>query len=730
VTHQCQLGGCRPEPLASYLKALGVFRMVATQADREATGHWGTDCFVLGTTLDDAELERFFLDRYQPTPVVSPWNSSSGFGPEGVGELRAIEESSDARLAEYRQAIRVGRELLDRAEVEHWAKEQVVSAARSSLPDRAVAWIDAAVILDASQQLGYPPLLGTGGNLGRLELSRNFHRRVLEVLSLASKRRKPGQDPRAWLRDALWGSADSVGLIGESPGQFDPGTAKSVNSAPEGFAEPLSNPWDFVLLMEGAILFASGSARRLAAGGHGAGQKPSGPFMVPQSSAVGYAGAAEGEKARGEFWAPLWERPTTLAELRGLLAEGRADWSGRQARSGLELAKAAATLGVDRGLSGFVRYAFVERLGQTQAAVSAGCFGVTLRQEAIPLADLDRWLERVRRSAEPPASVSSGLRAVERAQFSVARTGSPADIIQVLAAAARLEEGVWKARIFRERNGLRPIEGLEARRWVPALLGHGGGYGELRLALSMAASHDVGGTDRRTVTSLRCILRPISIDTSGRPQWSDDVPVPGLGVRSVFEVLAEAHARRVLEVLSESSRAGSTGVATRWSDGLPTPLADVATLARGDVDGSLLGVLLVACLLLDWTHSGGIRLISRDPVGPVPPGLAVLGPFFAEQALDPEEALVPDASWPAQMAVGRGSVAVAEAAQRLKIAGRAPVVRGEAVASGIEVHRSRVLGAALLARLSLASRDELLQRCCPPDPSADGLPEEEGDATP
>ncbi len=35
-----RLGGCAPTPLANYLKALGILRVVAEQADAEARGWW------------------------------------------------------------------------------------------------------------------------------------------------------------------------------------------------------------------------------------------------------------------------------------------------------------------------------------------------------------------------------------------------------------------------------------------------------------------------------------------------------------------------------------------------------------------------------------------------------------------------------------------------------------------------------------------------------------------
>ena len=54
------LDGCSPVPLASYLKALGVFRLVAEQADPQARGFWRDERFVLRTFLAQDELVRFF----------------------------------------------------------------------------------------------------------------------------------------------------------------------------------------------------------------------------------------------------------------------------------------------------------------------------------------------------------------------------------------------------------------------------------------------------------------------------------------------------------------------------------------------------------------------------------------------------------------------------------------------------------------------------------------------
>ena len=73
------LAGCAPIPLASYLKALGVFRLVAEQKDKNTRGCWRDETFVLDTILTTEELVRFFLHEYRPSPIVSPWNGGSGF---------------------------------------------------------------------------------------------------------------------------------------------------------------------------------------------------------------------------------------------------------------------------------------------------------------------------------------------------------------------------------------------------------------------------------------------------------------------------------------------------------------------------------------------------------------------------------------------------------------------------------------------------------------------------
>ena len=60
MIHVHELGGCGPTPLAHYLKALGILRLVAEQADSDVRGWWDGDHFRLATRLTREELEGVF----------------------------------------------------------------------------------------------------------------------------------------------------------------------------------------------------------------------------------------------------------------------------------------------------------------------------------------------------------------------------------------------------------------------------------------------------------------------------------------------------------------------------------------------------------------------------------------------------------------------------------------------------------------------------------------------
>src|SRR5579872_2456149 len=105
------LPGCTSTPFGSYLKALGVLRLVSGQADAEARGWWEGETFAIESVLDENDLARFFLERYEPTPILAPWNGGSGFYPKGNKDgIDAIARSTRERCVPYRGSIALCRE--------------------------------------------------------------------------------------------------------------------------------------------------------------------------------------------------------------------------------------------------------------------------------------------------------------------------------------------------------------------------------------------------------------------------------------------------------------------------------------------------------------------------------------------------------------------------------------------------------------------------------------------
>lgn len=125
--------------------------------------------------------------------------------------------------------------------------------------------------------------------------------------------------------------------------QFDPGGVGGPNASTGFEGGSLVNPWDFVFMLEGAILFAAAATRRLESSDPGA---LAYPFTVrPTGANNGGLSSSDEGQARAEIWMPLWERPATAGELKQLLSEGRATLRAKTARDGLGFARAIAALG-------------------------------------------------------------------------------------------------------------------------------------------------------------------------------------------------------------------------------------------------------------------------------------------------------------------------------------------------------------------------------------------------
>jgi CRISPR-associated protein Csx17 len=591
------LNGCTPIPLAHYLKALGILRLVSEQMDVTARGSWMNEQLSLRLSGDAAALMEFFAHSYRPTAVLAPWNGGSGFFPKDNDEaLNAIERSIAPRLEPYRVGITAARHELNRLALKTKpdgdTKTLLLQSCRNSFPEDALGWLDAVFVL-SQDGAKFPPLLGTGGNDGRLEFTNNFMQRITEVMDPATG--EPTAESARWLRAALFGSAAS-GLATRAPvGQFFPGAAGGAN-ATSGFDAPSAvNPWDFVLMIEGALLFASASVKRLESADDGALVYP---FCVRQAG-VGYASAAEADEAgaRCEMWMPLWSKPTTLAELRAIFSEGRAQVRGRNVRSGVDFAQAAVTLGVDRGITAFQRYGFQVRNGLAYFATPLERVMVRRNARADLLADIEQWHDRLRQKAgpranpEPPASVARALNQLERRIVELCRDDSPGSLQSLIAALGATERTL--ARSFKWTTGvyLRPLNGLK-KRWLDDANDNSP---EFRLAQSVAAMRAWFGKE---TLWFRQHLEPLHVGSNKERSWTSWDDTPGNDVAwhdgDLTDTLNAILARRLVR----AEKSGARG----WPDWSPRPagLSDITAFIEHRTNDALLADLIWGLSLVDW----------------------------------------------------------------------------------------------------------------------------------
>lgn len=511
------LRGCAPEPLSDYLKALAVLRLVH-RTDPEVRGRWDGEDFVLTTRLTREELLAFFAESYRPSPILSAWNGAGGLfrrprkDPKTKEILAydkptansratdALAASTAERLASIRGFIATAREGADRLGLvtspdSKSEKPLLLQWLRDHVDDDVLPWLDAAFVMEDVDTPRYPPILGTGGNDGALDFANNFQSNLAAIIDLQTG--APADASKQWLEAALFGTP-VAGLTGGTPGQFDAARAGAINGA-QGFGgRSVSNPWDFVLFMEGALTFAGSATKRLEAQTPGA---MAFPFTV-RSTGAGSGTLALADEASGstrhEVWLPLWSSGASWREVDRVFREGRATVGRRPARDGTDFARAVGSLGVDRGLTGFVRYGFLQRNGLAYVATPLGRWSTgEVPELSLIDAHLDSWLERLRRVGQDdktPGAMRRAYRRVNAAIMALAGSGTSsgssqraAQVQELLVAIAMVDAFASRSRAVREnlRPSPAPRDGGAAARWAKAA---DDGSAEYRLALALVGS--------------------------------------------------------------------------------------------------------------------------------------------------------------------------------------------------------------------------------------------------
>lgn len=751
--HDLELPACTPEPLMAYLKALGILRLVSRQKDSDARGWWKNDTFWLRSTLDRDALVSFFLKEYKPTPIVAPWAGGSGFfKKDNQQAVNALCNSSGQRCRLYADTIRQIRQILHHEKLGDKPRDEdkirLIRRYRRELPDEVLAWMDAAMVLQHDGQ-AFAPLLGTGGNDGRLDFTQNFMQRILSLGLHESG--QPTDQSRAWLEAALFASPAQLDTA--SVGQFAPGRAGGPNATQGMEGDSTDNPWDFILMLEGAILLAGAAVRRY---GLDDSSRVAFPFTV-RAIAAGFDSPASKDEtdSRGELWLPLWPRPASIHELNQLFGEGRAEVSGRPARDGTDFARAVAGLGVDRGIAAFNRVGFLKRSGKAFLAAPLGRFEVAERSGVDLLREVDPWTECFRRAVatsaktrdKAPPRFSSALRAIDSAIFDFCKYGGAAFFQRILIAlgAAERELALTPGRVGQSLTKVPPLAGLTPD-WLQTA---DDGLPEFAIARALAAVYDPQGR----IGPLRANLEPVDWKSNCR-RWLDDTNAQ-TKERSVVWTAADlpTNLTHVLaRRLMDGARAGCDHLPL--ASPFAVSLHTIAAFIAGDLDDERIEQLIWGLMLVDQpgktqrrpeerqaAHSDTPALLPRDyallkllflprPLVPERSGENVRwrlagrlahGRIEAGLAIRPEPRVLP------LLRAGRVGEACRIAAQRLRTSGLSPMpgalpaggMRDDTWDEGMaDPRRGWRLATALLIPLSSESVNSLVKLVCRADDSA------------
>lgn len=685
MEHELILAGCTPTPLAHYLKALGVFRLVAEQLDPDVRACWRKDTLVLLTKASQNELEQFFLEDYSPTPVLAPWNGGSGFYEnDNKDGFTPLSQSKAIRFEPFRTGIAVAQQSLARLNLRDKPdgdiKPQLLELLRAESDDNMLTWLDAAVVLTSGSP-SYPPLLGTGGNDGRLDFTNNFMQRLVELFDPETGHAHP--ENASWLTNALFGN-HTPGFVQKAIGQFSPGQIGGANGTSGFSCDSRINPWDFILTLEGAVLFATATTRRLGSDRQAA---LSYPFTVYQAN-VGSGGMAQSDsisgRSRGEIWLPLWPKPSDLRELRWLLSEGRATLGRHAARDGLDFARAVSQLGVDRGISEFQRYGFMVRNGLAYLATPLGRIETRRSPAADLIVDLEggRFLETLRRAArdkDATLSLKRSASQLENAIFDLTHPSAGRRAIQQCL--IRLGEVIQVLASSHKAHTEIPTLPSLSPHWITQ---SDDGSAEFRLALALSGLH-----------GLPAQLAPVAREKGHRHwSWNRDSRSFVWGSGDPVRNLAHVVERRLLETQREGYDPFSAFGRTSAS------LAHVDDFLAGRTDDARLAGLLLGLI---WTHppEEGLPTPAHATSPLLPAAYTVLKPFFTSaRTLNHLERLPEGCTLPLPgdytrlLLAGRIDQAIARAWQRGRVAGlNWP--------AGAEPVSARIDGPRLLAALAI-----------------------------
>jgi CRISPR-associated protein Csx17 len=313
------LPGLTLDTLGLYFTALGLLRVLSREWP-SVRGCWRDGCFVV---LGPESLS-VINDYIYQVGIDQTWSD--------YGKPWDAQQKKDTKLSQVKKLA---------VNVAHW-QSHLASESEAMLQQSHLA---------TGQRLSFNPLFGTGGNAGKRLFWTGWQRARTEVV-------KP---PRGISAEIV--KADLAALLSATPCQHlsDFGAGSWFSAANKiynsGTRKPYSDgqvtPWAMLLACEAFPLLAGSASRQL-----GSQRKATAAFPFVTRSTAPLNEQAAGQRL-GEFWAPVWDRPMTLAEATALYQTGKAEVAGKAALTSVAFAAAIVHRGIDAGIQEFRSFALL-----------------------------------------------------------------------------------------------------------------------------------------------------------------------------------------------------------------------------------------------------------------------------------------------------------------------------------------------------------------------------------
>ena len=457
--------------------------------------------------------------------------------------------------------------------------------------------MSAAVVLDEAEKPSWPSLVGTGGSDGNLDFTNNFMQQLGHLFDLTSEEGPPRGTAHSQLTNALWNSP-SRDLSPAAVGQYLPGSAGGANSSTGLESGNLLNSWDFILMMEGTLLFSARATRRFAPQEI---VRASAPFAV-RSHAAGHASPGNEDTQRGEQWMPVWSRPAAATDVTSLFAEAKVQLGRQTAFRPVDVARAISRLGVARGIESFTRFGYCERNGQSTLAVALGRISVRHHSRAGLIDDLAPWLDRLQTAARSK-NASARLTQTERRLSdnifnALTHDDSPERWQAVLRAAVRIEE------LQSSGTGLSagPIPQLRPA-WLTAV---DDGTAEFSLARCLGSACGDYSRNGTAVDSIRFHWLPLEPGQRKFKTSDQRLVIDPRVVMRGHELLTDC-ASVVERRLIEAGRTGQRRLRLVAAPGCSAQPADITTFLSGALDLSKIYEIARALMAINWASSTALQ---------------------------------------------------------------------------------------------------------------------------